>query len=113
MKVVLKRNYFGPDGALYSKHPEGKSIEMPDEFRGVLPKDAKIIETGQPEPVAREQIPVAGQVERKPRDVVAEMSHESAASDREAEIRSKAEKFAEELAAEQAASASANKRGRK
>lgn len=40
MLVILKRDFFGPDNVLYSKHSKG--TEVPDEFKDKLPRDAKV-----------------------------------------------------------------------
>lgn len=42
MLVVFKRDFFGPDHALYLKNVKG--TEVPDEFRGKLPRDAKVFD---------------------------------------------------------------------
>lgn len=45
MQVVLKRNWFAPDGGLYRARPRG--VLIPDRFRDELPSDARIVpETG-------------------------------------------------------------------
>lgn len=53
MLVVLKRDFQGPDGRLYEKRDQ--AVNIPDEFKNVLPTDAKVIskqdfvpETSQP-----------------------------------------------------------------
>lgn len=45
MQVILKRRLVDDaGGAVYEPGPRGASIEMPDRFRGRLPRDAKIVE---------------------------------------------------------------------
>lgn len=41
MKVVLKRDWFGPDGKLYEAN--ASAIDMPDKYKGDLPSDAKVV----------------------------------------------------------------------
>lgn len=43
MKVLLKRNWYAPDGRRYRRDPNGGTTEIPDELKKQLPKDAEVL----------------------------------------------------------------------
>lgn len=61
MKVILRQKWFGPDGRLYERSEKVSgdaafAIEIPDEFRKLLPSSAQVIgEAGVVEPAATVQ----------------------------------------------------------
>lgn len=53
MLVLLQRNWFGPNGRRFRRLSAG--TEVPDEYKKILPKDAKIL--GEPVKVEKEDEP--------------------------------------------------------
>ena len=48
MKVVLKKNWFGPNGQRFRAYKPERAVDIPDEHRDRLPKTAKVVSGGVP-----------------------------------------------------------------
>lgn len=51
MLVNLKRNWFGPDDKRYRQR--NNPVEIPEQYREVLPKDAVVLDEGEPKKAAK------------------------------------------------------------
>ncbi len=107
MKVILKRTFFTPKGRFRaSLTKKGPPVEIPDEYREILPSDAKIVDDDYIAPkieegpqTLSEAAKLAGlDMER----AVAEDAARVLAEAKKNELDAKAKKFQDDLAAEKA-----------
>ncbi|KKN58462.1 hypothetical protein LCGC14_0551940 [marine sediment metagenome] len=108
MKVILKRTFFTPKGRFRaSLTKKGPPVEIPDEYREILPSDAKIVDDDYVAPKVEEGPQTLSEAARSAGLDVDRVSAEDAArvfaKAEENELEDKAKKFQDDLAAEKAA----------
>ena len=115
MKVILKRTFFTPKGRFRaSLTKKGPPVEIPDEYREILPSDAEIVDDDYVAPKVEEGPQTLSEAARAAGLDIDRVSAEDEArvfaEAEENDLVTKAQKFQDDLAAEKTADKPKNSR---